>query len=741
MSIGVGEERLLAEGPVAKVYAGRLAGEDVAVKVFDGVLDRDTAARFDRERKALAAVRGERAILPVDEAGELSGGRLGVRMELCRRSLAHLLGGQLPVSDVLAVGWTVSAALAAAHQVGVVHGGVTPHNVLLRRSGELALADFGLALRRRFPRDPLHAVDYAAPETLRDDALSEASDLYGLGAVLYTALSGSSPFPRHTGQQRAERILQVFRDPVPPIRVPGAPPALVELIGRLLAKDPADRPQDPAAVAETLERLYRTSTAPAEVEFDDFAGHGQQVGFGGMAPQPGGGWAGPAPQLGGFAAPQQQFSGPGGAVRQPGDFAALHHQPGAAGGAAQEPSGWPVPGQQPPGLGGAVRQPGSAQPPSSFAAQQHQPGTPGGTAQEPNGLPDPGQQPPGLGSAPQPSGDWPGPAQQPNGSAVPQQEPGGTAQHRPDGWRNPASPLPGIGHAPHQPDSALTGAPQEPGAWTGPAQQPGSFAAPRHQPGGSSGTTQHQPDAWQNPTAQLPGIGGAPPQSGNWSGSAQQPNSSAASLHQTSGSSAVPQPGSALQPNSFTAPRQPSGSGATPQSANSPDPATGSTPGRTLLHTFDDTKEPRHGRKLPRFAWWPALAAGLAAAVGALIAVPMLTAKQDPRPALPLATAPSSGQLPPAERAPAPDVHLALAAPTDLGTQIKLSWTAEGNLDFAVVVGAERIAPMVLVANRNRTMSVPVDPARKYCFQIRATDGSHVYETPPVPIRGAVCTS
>ncbi|MGW7531339.1 protein kinase domain-containing protein [Amycolatopsis sp. NPDC054798] len=661
MSIGVGEERLLAEGPVAKVYAGRLAGEDVAVKVFDGVLDRDTAARFDRERKALAGVRGERAILPVDETGELPGGRLGVRMELCQRSLAQLLDGQLPVRDVLAVGWTVSAALAAAHQVGVVHGGVTPHNVLLRRSGELALADFGLALRRRFPRDPLHAVDYAAPETLRDDALSEASDLYGLGAVLYTALTGSSPFPRRTGQQRAERILQVFRDPVPPIRVPAAPPALTDLIGRLLAKDPADRPQDPAAVAETLERLYQASAAPAEVEFDDFAGHGQvpldyrgapqAAGFG-WAPQQSGGWAGAAPEPSGLGGPHRPGAhpggsvplpsppaGPGGAVPQPLGLGTAPHQPdGGFPGAPQRPG--TIPAAHPGGLNGAPQH----QPVGSNAVPQHLGDFRART--DPNGA---AQYPPvGSSVAPPHPGDLPYPPSSPNGTAP--------------------QPL-GLGTAPHQPDGGFPGAPQQPG--TIPAPHPSSLNdAPQHQPLGSSAAPQH--------------------------------------------------------PSTFP---------------TAPEPARTPGSGRTLLATFDDTKQPHSGRKLPRIAWWPALAAGAAAAVGAVIVVPMLTSPRDPQPALPLATAPSTGQLPPAERAPVPDVHLALAAPADLGTQIKLSWTAEGNLDFAVVVGAERLAPMVLVAHRDRTMSVPVDPARKYCFQIRATDGSHVYETPPVPVRGAVCTS
>ncbi|WP_211771054.1 serine/threonine protein kinase [Kutzneria sp. CA-103260] len=453
MSIGVGVERLLAEGPVAQVYVGRLDGAEVVVKVFDGSLDRDTAAWLGRERKALDTVRTERAILPVDEVIEFQDGRTGVRMELCQGSLAGHLGAQLPVRDVLAVGRTVAAALAAAHQVGVVHGGVTPHNVLFRRSGELVFADFGLALRRRFPHDPLHAVDYAAPETLRDDALSEASDLYGLGAVLYTALTGSSPFPRHTGQQRAERILQVFRDPVPPIQVPGVPPALSDLIGRLLAKDPADRPQDSASVAESLEKMHRASVGQVEVEFDDFAG-----------------------------------------------------------------------------------------------------------------------------TPPQPA----------------------------------------------------------------PAQQPA--------------------------------------------------------------------------------------------------PAPESAPGRTLVRSFDEAAPPRRDSKLPHIGWRPAVLAGLAVAVAGMIAVPMLTTQKSPSPqtGAPAAAAPSSAGT---TTSPAPNVNLALATPTDQGTKIQLTWSADGDLDFAVIVGGERMTPMVLVANRDHTMSVPVDPARKYCFQIRGTDGTHIYQTAPVPIRGAVCTS
>lgn len=442
----VGDLRPLGEGPVATVYAGRLGGAEVAVKVFASGFDRDTAAGLDRERKALETVRSERAILPVDEVIEFADGRAGLRTELCHGSLAGLLGSgvSLAVRDVLAVGQTVASALVAAHQVGVVHGGVTPHNVLYRRSGELVVADFGLALRRGFPRDAMHAVEYAAPETLRDDTLSEATDLYGLGAVLYGALTGAPPFPRRTGQQPGERILQVLRDPVPPLQVPGIPAELSEVVGRLLAKDPAGRPQDVASVAELFRRLYRAKDGRG-VEFDDFAG----------APQP--------------------------------------------------------------------------------------------------------------------------------------------------------------------------------------------------------------------PTA-------------------------------------------------------------------APAPA-----GRTLVRSFGGPEVSKKDRK--RIGWRPAVLVGLGAAVVGLTVVPLVisSGSQEELSGAPVAVTSARPSQEPASVSPGPNVNLVLAPPADLGDNVQLTWSADGDLDFAVIVAGERIDPMVLVANRQHSLSIPVDPARKYCFQVRATDGTRIYKTEPVPIRGARC--
>ncbi|RKT55739.1 serine/threonine-protein kinase [Saccharothrix australiensis] len=227
---------LLGHGPVADVYA--VGGS--ALKVFPGRFDRRTLAAVERDRARLARLSAP--VLPVERV-EVVDGRHALRMELCGESLAKRVerAGPLSPEEVAALGGALSRALVAARRVDVLHGGVSPSNVLFRGTGEPVLADFGIAVRQAFRRDPLHGIEWVSPETLRTGVADARTDLYGLGAVLHFALTGESPHPSRIGEMTAERVLRVLGDPVPAISRPDVPVGLSTAIGRLLAPDPAKR--------------------------------------------------------------------------------------------------------------------------------------------------------------------------------------------------------------------------------------------------------------------------------------------------------------------------------------------------------------------------------------------------------------------------------------------------------------------------------------------------------------------
>lgn len=228
--------KLLHRGPVAEVYA--VAGD--VLKVFPGKFDRRTLAAIERDQAKLAKL--QVPILPVDSV-EVVDGKHALRMALCTESLASRVArdGPLAPDEVAALGRALSRALTAAHRAGVVHGGVSPLNVLFRATGEPVLADFGVEMRQAFRRDPLYGIEWVSPETLRTGVADSRTDLYGLGAVLHFALTGESPHPSRIGEMTGERILRVLGDPVPAVSRPDVPIGLSTAIGRLLAPEPVNR--------------------------------------------------------------------------------------------------------------------------------------------------------------------------------------------------------------------------------------------------------------------------------------------------------------------------------------------------------------------------------------------------------------------------------------------------------------------------------------------------------------------
>lgn len=258
-------------GPAATVYAGIRAGEAVALKVFRTKLPRRTRTEVERELARLMPLREKAAVLVADGLEDV-GDHTALRMELCTESLRDFVdqNGPMPVSEAIALGATLAGALAAAHEEGIVHGGVTPGNVLFRPTGEAVLADFGLTLRRAFPHDGGDEVDFLAPETLEHGIADERSDLYGLGAVLYLALTGLSPHPARLGEHPDDRKLRVLGSPVPRPDSTDLPDEFAETVKALLAKDPAIRPGSMKQVATWLAGM--SGAAGVDDGFDDFAG-------------------------------------------------------------------------------------------------------------------------------------------------------------------------------------------------------------------------------------------------------------------------------------------------------------------------------------------------------------------------------------------------------------------------------------------------------------------------------------
>jgi serine/threonine protein kinase len=263
-----------ATGPVATVYlmAPPTGGRTAVLKVYPQPLDRRTYNGLEAEQAKLSGLRSVASIVLVESIDELTDGRSGLRMEFCPRSLVDLVAaGPLPIGDVVVLGQILASVLAEAHDLGLVHGGVTPANVLERPSGQPALSDFGLALRLRFPRDLMGDAAYTAPEVLRDGELSEQADVYGLGAVLYLGLTGHSPFPTRTGESPDDVVLRVLREPVPDVSGRDVPPALTALLMRMMSKEPGDRP-DAAEAAHEFEALLLSADEPEtdDIDFDDF---------------------------------------------------------------------------------------------------------------------------------------------------------------------------------------------------------------------------------------------------------------------------------------------------------------------------------------------------------------------------------------------------------------------------------------------------------------------------------------
>lgn len=247
-------ERRIAGGGMSVVYLAtdtRLERK-VAVKVmhpaYPDAANGDFVARFVREAKAAARLSHPNVVAVFDQGADA--GALYLVMEyVAGHTLRELLTerGRLPPGEALAVVEPVLAALAAAHDAGLVHRDVKPENVLLADDGRVKVADFGLA---RAVADANHTVGlligtvaYLAPERVADGRDDARSDVYSVGVLLFELLTGRTPFAGNTPILAATARLH---EPVPPPSAfaPEVPAALDALLARATERDPDRRPAD-----------------------------------------------------------------------------------------------------------------------------------------------------------------------------------------------------------------------------------------------------------------------------------------------------------------------------------------------------------------------------------------------------------------------------------------------------------------------------------------------------------------
>ena len=274
--------RQIGAGGMGMVYQGEDPDlrRPVALKVMNPFLASQDGPRrrFLHEARAMAALTHDN-IVPIYQVGEERGVLFlampflqGETLESRLRRLGLVPGrAALPLTDVLRIGREIAEGLHAAHARGLIHRDVKPSNVWLDAGGDrVKILDFGLA--RALESDAhltrtgniLGTPEFMSPEQASGKPVDARSDLFSLGCVLYLLCTGASPFRRAS---EFDTMLAVTEHAPPSPRDvnPAVPPAAAELVLKLLAKDPDQRPSTARAVADALEALLLPRQRPARL--------------------------------------------------------------------------------------------------------------------------------------------------------------------------------------------------------------------------------------------------------------------------------------------------------------------------------------------------------------------------------------------------------------------------------------------------------------------------------------------
>ncbi|MCH8813630.1 MAG: serine/threonine protein kinase [Chloroflexi bacterium] len=288
---------LAGHGGMSSVYKANDANlkRIVAIKFIHQHLtgDVDFLRRFEAEAEAVAQLRHSNIIQVFDFSQE--DGQYYMVMEFVPgESLQDRLkrlndsGRSLTTDEIVNIAGGVCDAVDYAHKRGMIHRDVKPANILLSVQGQAILTDFGLAklaggTQHTAAGAVMGTALYMSPEQIRGEQVDHRTDIYALGVTLYEMVGGKPPY---SADSAMTVLMMHLNDPLPDLReiVPDAPPALVEIVEKSLAKNPDDRYPSAAEMAAALRSLDDAAASPPPAPAPDVTMVAQPAGASGAPP-------------------------------------------------------------------------------------------------------------------------------------------------------------------------------------------------------------------------------------------------------------------------------------------------------------------------------------------------------------------------------------------------------------------------------------------------------------------------
>ncbi|WP_292831667.1 serine/threonine-protein kinase [Microbacterium sp.] len=289
---GLDYVRPLGSGGFADVflYQQDMPRRSVAVKVLPSdERDPDLLRMFNAEADVLARLSAHPAIVTVYQAGISADGRPYIVMEYCPGSLSQRYRlERMPVPEVMTIAVRLAGALESAHRAGLIHRDIKPSNILLTTFGAAVLADFGISspLLRDSAGDVVAmSIPWTAPEVLAEHTGGTiASEVWSMGATMYSLLAGHSPFERLEKGQNTRDLMRrrIARATLVPVPRTDVPDALQSVLATAMARDPDARYASAQAFGDAVRAVQRSeglAPTPLEVPAEEWLPASEYIDF------------------------------------------------------------------------------------------------------------------------------------------------------------------------------------------------------------------------------------------------------------------------------------------------------------------------------------------------------------------------------------------------------------------------------------------------------------------------------